>query len=81
MNRHSFIIETRYHGPTNTKGARISARFTVGNMRPVFISYPYELYGQHAHKQAALAMLEKNNLKNTLTHYAEHNQGYVFCFE
>lgn len=50
-------IKTTYHGPTNTRGSRISATDEDGNR--VSIPYPYELIGMDAHAQAALALCEK----------------------
>ena len=48
-------IETRYHGPTNFKGARISARF---NGHRVYVSYLHERSGENAHRVAVAAMLK-----------------------
>lgn len=49
-------IVTKYHGPTNTKGARISARCDAGS---ISISYPHELSGQDVHAAAAMALVRK----------------------
>lgn len=59
---YGFAIETRYHGPTDYKGARISARltdWTDRKFRPIFISYPHELSGRDCHLLAARALIEK----------------------
>lgn len=53
----SAAIVTRYHGPTNTKGARISARMM--RARPVFIPYPHELSGLDVHAAAAAALMAR----------------------
>lgn len=53
-----FGIETRYHGPTNTRGSRVSARFTDDRgMGPVFIDYDDALDRQAAHEAAAHKLL------------------------
>ncbi len=49
-------IETKYLGPTNTKGGRIKAECWGGN---ITISYDHELNSDGAHKAAALALIEK----------------------
>jgi hypothetical protein len=49
-------IETKYLGPTNTKGGRIKAECWGGN---VTISYPHELDTAEAHKAAAQALIDK----------------------
>jgi len=50
-------IMTKYHGPTDTRGARISARDCDGNR--VTISYPYQLSGEAVHLSAAEALVAK----------------------
>jgi hypothetical protein len=50
-------IETRYIGPTNTKGARIVAADSDGNR--VTIGYPHELSGEAVHRKAAEALRDK----------------------
>lgn len=49
-------IRTRYHGPTNTKGSRISATCAGGR---IYVPYNYALDGLGNHKAAALALMEK----------------------
>jgi len=49
-------IQTRYLGPTNTRGARIKAWAAAGS---VTISYPYELSGQAVHRKAAEELVNK----------------------
>jgi hypothetical protein len=49
-------ITTRYHGPTDTRGSRISA--TDGDNR-ISIPYPYELNTDAGHRKAALALCNK----------------------
>ena len=50
-------ILTRYHGPTNTKGSRISASDSDGNQ--ITIGYPHELSGMDVHRKAAYALRDK----------------------
>lgn len=54
----SAAIVTRYHGATDTKGARISARMMTA--RPVFIPYADELISERdAHAAAAAALMAR----------------------
>ena len=74
-------IITKYHGPTNTRGSRISARCAAGS---VTIPFPYALNGQTAHRAAAEKLLEKLDWKTDS--YGELLGGqlpsgdYVFVF-
>lgn len=70
-------IFTKYHGPTNFKGSRISASDSDGNR--VVISYPYELSGEDVHRKAAQALCDKMNWTGNLIGGAVRN-GYVFVF-
>ncbi len=49
-------IQTKYLGPTNTRGSRIKAMCGAGS---VTIGYPHELSGQSAHRKAAEALAAK----------------------
>lgn len=49
-------IETRYLGPTNTKGGRIKASCWGGSAT---ISYPHEMNSDEAHRAAAQALIDK----------------------
>ena len=49
-------IRTKYHGPTDTRGARVSA--SVPGHR-AYIPYPHELSGMDVHEAAARALLAK----------------------
>ena len=49
-------IQTKYIGPTNTKGARIKAACDAGS---VIIGYPHELSGDDCHAKAAMALVRK----------------------
>jgi hypothetical protein len=46
-------IQTRFIGPTNTKGARIQA--WVYGMKPVVVPYDYEVNAEENHRAAAVA--------------------------
>jgi len=49
-------ITTKYHGPTNTRGARISARAEAGR---IFVPYNHALNSSDNHAAAAMALAEK----------------------
>lgn len=49
-------IITKYHGPTNTRGSRITAKCDAGS---VTIPYPYELSGEDVHRKAAETLRDK----------------------
>jgi len=70
-------IETRYHGPTNTRGARITASDLDGNR--VTIGYPHELSGEACHQAAADALMNKMGWSGRLAGGAT-KRGYVFVF-
>lgn len=70
-------IQTKYHGPTNTRGSRIIADDGDGNR--VSISYPYELSGEDVHRKAAEALREKMGWKGELVGGALKN-SYVWVF-
>lgn len=53
-----FGIETRYHGPTNSRGSRVSARFTDDRgVGPVWVDYDDALDSRAAHEAAARKLL------------------------
>lgn len=70
-------IVTKYHGPTNFKGSRITASDEDGNRTT--ISYPHELSGEAVHRKAAEALCEKMGWGRTLIGGSLKN-GYVFVF-
>ena len=53
----SAAIITKYHGPTNTKGARVSAR--MAGARTAWLPYPHELSGLDVHAAAAAALMAR----------------------
>lgn len=70
-------ISTRYHGPTNTRGSRISASDLDGNR--VSIPYPHELSGEAVHRAAAEALMAKMQWTGQIIGGAVKH-GYVFVF-
>ena len=70
-------IVTKYHGPTNFKGSRITASDEDGNR--VTIGYPHELSGEDCHRKAAQALCDKMSWTGTLVGGSLKN-GYVFTF-
>lgn len=52
------IIETKYHGPTNTKGSKVSATASGCKAR-VTLSWDNSFNSEDNHKRAALALMEK----------------------
>ena len=69
-------IETRFHGPTNSRGARITAT-AVKNR--ITVSYPYELSGEDCHRVAAEALCAKMKWPGKLIGDGTA-KGYVFIF-
>jgi hypothetical protein len=70
-------IVTKYHGPTNFKGSRITATDEDGNR--ITISYPHELSGEDVHRAAAQALCDKMKWTGQLVGGSLKN-GYVFVF-
>lgn len=71
-------IVTKYHGPTDHKGSRITASDEDGNR--VTIPYPYELSGEACHRKAAEALCNKMDWPGRLVCGSLKN-GYVFVFD
>jgi len=70
-------IITKYHGPTDTKGSRISA--SDGDRNRISIPYPYELSGEAVHRAAADALCDKMKWPKNLIGGGMKN-GYCFVF-
>lgn len=69
-------IETRYLGPTNTKGGRIKATAWAGS---VTIGYDHALNTEGAHKAAADALIAKMGWTGTFAQGGNaKGNGYVF---
>ena len=62
-------IRTRFHGPTNARGARISA-YREGwadiPAQKIFLDYEYGMNGDENHANAAQQFLDKFNPGNVL---------------
>jgi len=78
-------IETKKHGPTNTRGARIIATSASGER--VTIGYPYELSGVDCHAKAAEALARKLEWIRACDEFEDRfvagatQKGYVFVFK
>ena len=59
-------IRTKYHGPTNNRGSRISAQCEAGR---IFVPYDYALNIDGNHKAACDALIKKLGWDNE--HYAD----------
>jgi hypothetical protein len=73
-------IQTKYLGPTNTRGSRIKAWTDSGFS--VTISYPHEISHELCHFEAVKALVAKHALSWDITdmRYGGTEKGYVFCF-
>jgi hypothetical protein len=70
-------ITTRYIGPSNTRGSRITATAEGGNR--VVISYDPALNSDGAHMKAAITLCEKMGWGTDIIGGGTDN-GYVFVF-
>lgn len=71
-------IRTKYHGPTNTRGSRITASDEDGNK--CTIPYPHELSGEACHRLAADALCSKMKWDGSSLIGGGLKNGYVFVF-
>jgi hypothetical protein len=77
-------IQTTFHGPTDTRGSRITA--TAGSNR-VTLSYDHALDADENHDAAALALCEKlgwnqhHLMRGTLENARHQSIGNVYTFE
>ena len=69
-------ITTKYHGPTDTKGSRISATCEA---KRIYISYPYELSGSACHALAAKTLKDKMKWSGEMIG-GDKKTGMVFVF-
>lgn len=74
-------IQTKYMGPTNTKGSRIKATCAAGS---VTIDYPHDLSGMDCHAAAAKVLVNKMGWNGPqyggLMGGQLQNGGYAFVF-
>ena len=72
----SQAIETRYLGPTNTKGSRIKATAAAGS---VTVPYDYALSTEEAHAIAAYTLVTKLGWTGTFAQGGNvKGDGYYF---
>lgn len=69
-------ILTKYHGPTNTRGSRISASDGDGNR----VTVPYDRAARYPHDAAALALCAKLGWGGTLIRGSVAG-GNVYVFD
>lgn len=76
-------IQTKFIGPTNTKGSRIKAFNDFGSdQRSITISYDHSINSDQNHVEAARALLAKYGLDWELSGHAGCVKGgYVFTIE
>jgi hypothetical protein len=75
-------ILTRYHGPTNTRGSRISAQTAdTGTCRRVTVAYRHERSSFENHTAAARELAEQLGYDDTRWHSAATDKGYWFVAE
>ena len=53
------VIFTKYHGPTNSRGSRISAHAPGWNLPRVYVPYSHEKSGVECHADAVRALIKK----------------------
>lgn len=70
-------IVTKYHGPTNSRGSRVSATAEAGR---VYVSYDDSLDTADAHAAAVKALCAKLDWHGRLV-CGGTATGYVFCFD
>lgn len=74
-------ITTKYHGPTNTKGSRMTARALAGS---VTMGYDHSIGIQENHELVARKLADKfgwlNGPRGTLVSGQTHSGDYVHVF-
>lgn len=74
-------IVTKYHGPTNTRGSRVSAEASAGKL---FITWDDALDSDKNHEAAAVAFIKKMNWLNRaregIAHGVLPNGDHVHVF-
>lgn len=71
-------IQTRFLGPTNTRGARVVARADAGR---ITVSWDYSQSIDENHRRAALALAERLGWKGPWHGGSLPSAGYVFVTE
>jgi hypothetical protein len=70
-------ITTKYHGPTDTKGSRVSARAQAGRTS---ITWDDALNSDENHRAAAQALADKFKWSGRFVTGFDHNQDGVHVF-
>jgi hypothetical protein len=68
-------IQTRYHGPGNVRGARVSARCDAGS---VMVGWDHALNASENHAAAAAALMAKLGWPDKLRCGVLHDGSYVW---
>lgn len=75
-------IVTKYHGPTNTKGSRISAEAAAGK---IYMPYAHELNIDDNHEAAAVVLIKKvgweSHARQGIAHGVLPNGDHVHVFK
>lgn len=71
-------ITTKYHGATDTRGARISASDLDGNRATV--AYRHDLNGEEVHRQAVIALCTRLSWSGRLAHGSIAHGNYVYVW-
>lgn len=53
------IVFTKYHGPSNVRGSRISAHAPGWDLPRVYVPYPHHKSGMDCHAEAVRALMKK----------------------
>jgi hypothetical protein len=82
---YSWTVETRYHGPTNTQGSKISVAFVGSRKGRKSYDYRHALTATENHLAAAVEWLQQLSNLNGAPSYAlvakaSTTNGYVFTF-
>ena len=72
---HHIAIETKYHGPTDTKGSRYTASY---DGKRISHSTNHGLDSHENHEAAALAFIAKHFPEYQIRAYGGTKSGYVF---
>ena len=68
-------IQTKFHGPTNTRPARVSARADAG---AITLSWDYALGDRDNHKAAAVALARRYGWPEDMVGGSLLGSGYAF---
>jgi len=82
---YSWTVETRFHGPTDTRGSRISVAFVGSRKGRKSYGYRHALNSTENHVAAAVEWLQQLSSQNGAPCYAlmakaSTSEGYVFTF-